>query len=104
MELVLGSRKESHWVPPMVTNSVQLMANPKVHYLEPETANSRVNYSDPVKASLKEKHLEQVTVMLRARHSVMQRANSKGQYLVVEMATPRERGSGLRLAHHLERH
>jgi hypothetical protein len=104
MELVLGSRKESHWVPPMVTNSVQLMANPKVHYLEPETANSRVNYSDPVKASLKEKHLEQVTVMLRARHSVMQRANSKGQYLVVEMATPRERGSGLRLAHYLERH
>jgi hypothetical protein len=23
MELVLGSRKESHWVPPMVTNSVR---------------------------------------------------------------------------------
>jgi hypothetical protein len=26
MELVLGSRKESHWVPPMVTNSVRSMA------------------------------------------------------------------------------
>jgi hypothetical protein len=25
MELVLGSRKESHWVPPMVTNSVRSM-------------------------------------------------------------------------------
>jgi hypothetical protein len=25
MELELGSRKESHWVPPMVTNSVRSM-------------------------------------------------------------------------------
>jgi hypothetical protein len=75
-----------------------------VHYLEPETANSRVNYSDPEKASLKEKHLDQVMVMLRARHSVTPRANSKGHYWVVETATPRERRSGLRLAHHLEHH
>jgi hypothetical protein len=29
MELVLGSRKESHWVLPMVTNSVRSMAPKK---------------------------------------------------------------------------